>query len=155
MKFLTTCSRLGHTVLRALIPFVWQSNKAILSYFTKTCPWELIWCQGTEAWFGFRSCCHSSIRGEEFEEEGKDTIQSKSSCDETGLFWKKSPNRTKCHPGSSSFLIMSHPFSFLGPFDKPFSAPNLCLSLSGLTVCQAQELATNLPSSKYKGSTRS
>ena len=28
------------------------------------------------------------------EEDGKDTIQSKSSYDETGLFWKKMPNRS-------------------------------------------------------------
>ena len=38
IKLLTTPSRSGHTVLRALapvVPFAWQSNKEVLFYFTQ------------------------------------------------------------------------------------------------------------------------
>ena len=35
VRLLSTPSRVGHTVLRALAPFAWQSNKAILFNFTQ------------------------------------------------------------------------------------------------------------------------
>ena len=36
-------------------PFAWQSNKAILFYFTPNCLQDLNWCWGTEARFSFTS----------------------------------------------------------------------------------------------------